>query len=830
MKSLQLLFIAFLLLTFAAQAQQMTPRPTMPAKKVAKGIKIDGVLDEAPWKEATLFKDFTEFRPTPFKAENPSNRTETFMMYNNEGIYIGGKCYEQTKDSITRELIGRDGFGNNDFFGIIFDTYNDKINGFEYFVTPLGEQMDAKVSSNNGNNGGEDFSWNAVWESKCIIEKDGWAFEIFIPFSAIRFGKSATQKWGLNFTRRRVKTGQQYTWATVDPQINGFLTQEGFWDGLVDIKPPIRLQFSPYVSYYSTIFSKTTPGEKKVVQQVNGGMDVKYGINQAFTLDMALIPDFGQVQTDNRVLNLGPFEQQYDEQRPFFTEGLELFNKGNLFYSRRIGKNPTQVNYDYTKVNANETILKDPQETKILNATKVSGRMQNGLAIGVLNAVTASQKATMQNTVNKEERKVESYPLTNYNMIVFDKTLKNNSSVSFVNTNVMRSGTQYDANVSMALFDFNDKTNTWNFGGRAGVSNLIGAGANGKTTTGYTQSVYFGKVSGNFNFNINSDLANDKYNQNDMGYATNSNYIQNGFYAAYNINKPKGWYNRLGGNINGYLNHLVKAIDPLKQGNHMFQEGFIATNFYGQAKKLWGFYNNLNNRVEENDYYEARKTGRVFKRAGRFSIYANVYSNEAKKYSFSPEFGIQFGRQFKGSINKNFGLSQKIRFNQKFSVEHGFNIELSNNQAGYGATIADSVFFTRRDRKTIVNNLNLKYSFTNKMGLTLNVRHYWSGVKAKELYLLNTQGYLDPSNRLDANTLSQNYDAFALNLVYTWQVANGSFLNIVWKDEADDFVRGVFENNYGKNLNRTFNANHTNTLSVRLIYFIDYLNLKKKKS
>jgi hypothetical protein len=828
MKSLLLLFMAFFLITFTAKAQQMTPRPTMAAKKVAKGIKIDGILDEPSWKEATLFKDFTEFRPTPFKKEAIENRTEAFMMYSNEGIYIGGKCYEQTQDSITRELIGRDGFGNNDFFGIIFDTYNDKINGFEYFVTPLGEQMDAKMSNNNGNNGGEDFSWNAVWDSKCIIEKDGWAFEIFIPFSAIRFGKSATQKWGLNLTRRRIKTGQQYTWASVDPQINGFLTQEGFWDGLVDIKPPIRLQFSPYISYYSTIFSKIKPDEKKVVQQVNGGMDVKYGINQAFTLDMALIPDFGQVQTDNRVLNLGPFEQQYDEQRPFFTEGLELFNKGNLFYSRRIGKNPTQVSYDYTNVNANETILKDPQETKILNATKVSGRMQNGLAIGVLNAVTGSQKATIQNTITKEDRKIESYPLTNYNMIVFDKTLKNNSSISFVNTNVIRNGTQYDANVSMALFDFNDKTNTWNFGGRAGVSNLIGAGAKGKTTTGYTQSVYFGKVSGNFNFNVNSELANDKYNQNDMGYATNNNYMQNGFYAAYNINKPKGWYNNIGGNINGYVSHLVKAIDPLRQGNHMFQEGFIATNIYGQAKKLWRFYSNINNRVTENDYYEARKTGRVFKRAGRLNMYMNISSNDAKKYSFSPELGLQFGRQFTGTRSTNFGLSQKLRFNQKFSVEHGINFELGKNGAGYGAIIGDSVFFTRRDRSTIVNNLNLKYSFTNKMGLTLNVRHYWSGVKAKELYLLNTKGYLDPSNRIEVNTLSQNYDAFALNLVYTWQVANGSFLNIVWKDEADDFVKGIFENSYGKNLERTFNANHTNTLSVRLIYFIDYLNLKKK--
>jgi hypothetical protein len=826
-KTLSLITI-FVLTHLFLCAQTVILKPSAEAKKVAKTIKIDGILNEASWKDAAPINNFIEFRPTAFKPESIQNKTEAFIMYNNDGIYVGGKCYEATVDSISKELVGRDGFGNNDYFGFVMDTYDDKINAFEYFVTPLGEQFDAKVTG-NGNNGGEDFSWNAVWDSKCVIEKDGWTFEIFIPFSAIRFGKGATQKWGLNFFRNREKRSQKLSWASLDPLINGSLPQEGLWTGIVDIKPPIRLQFSPYVSYYSTFFSKVAAGEKKVVQQANGGMDVKYGINQAFTLDMALIPDFGQVQTDNRVLNLSPFEQQYNEQRPFFTEGLELFSKGNLFYSRRIGKNPTQVSYDYYNVNVNEDVIKDPQETKIINATKVSGRMQNGLAIGILNAVTAPQKATIQNTINKEERKVESYPLTNYNMVVLDKTLKNNSSVSFVNTNVLRNGTQYDANVSMVLADFYDKKNTWNIGGKAGVSNLIGAGANGKTISGYTQSIYFGKISGKFNFNINSDLQNATYNQNDMGYATNNNYIQNGFYAGYNINKPKAWYNRLGGNINGYISKLVKALDPLKQGNHMFQEGFIAMNFFGETKKLWGFYSNLNTRVTENDYYESRREGRVFKRAPRTSFYASIYSNSAKKYSFGPEFGFAKGTQFKGTYGTNIGFYQKIRFNQKFSIEHNFGVEKSHNQAGYGRTINDSIFFTRRERNTIVNNFNFKYSFTNKMGLTLNVRHYWSGVNAQQIYLLNTKGYLDANNRFEPTTLNQNYNALAVNMVYTWQVANGSFLNIVWQDEANEFKRPDYENSYSKNVDRTFKSNQTNTLSVRFIYFIDYLNLKKKK-
>jgi hypothetical protein len=829
MKSFMLLFIA-LSIGFFAHAQQMTERPKVEAKKVAKGIKIDGKLDETSWKEATLLSNLIEFRPTPFKPEANTNRTETFVMYNNEGIYFGGKCYEQTIDSITRELVGRDGFGNNDFIGISFDTYNDKQNGFEYFLTPLAEQFDAKISVGNNENGGEDFSWNAVWEGKCVVEKDGWNFEMFIPFSAIRFGKGKMQNWGINVFRRRIKTGQTFAWASINPLINGSLTQEGFWNGITDIKPPLRLQFSPYVSYYATTFSKVQPGEKKVVQQFNGGMDVKYGINQAFTLDMALIPDFGQVQTDNRVLNLSPFEQQFSEQRPFFTEGTELFNKGNLLYTRRIGKNPNQVNYNYDNSNTYEEIIKDPQETKIINATKVSGRMQNGLAIGILNAITAKQHAIIQNTITKEERKVQSFPTTNYNMIVLDKTLKNNSSISFVNTNVLRGGSDYDANVSMALADFNDKTNTWNIGGKAGVSNLIGAGPNDKTISGYTQSIYFGKTSGKLNFNMYSDYTDKKFNKNDMGYLSNNNSFENGFYVGYNINKPKGWYNRIGGNINGYWSSLASAIDPLKQKGHMFQENFIAANLFGQTKSLWNFNANINNRMESNDYYEARKTGRVFKRGGRTSFFARINSNQAKKYFFAFSLNYRKGRQFSSTHGGYIDLTQKIRFNQKFSIEHNINFDNIIDQAGFGKIDTTGIWFTRRNTNTLENSLNLKYSFTNKMGLTLFVRHYWSGVDPKQLYLLNTKGYLDETNtnKPDINTLKRNTNFFNVNMVYTWQVANGSFLNIAWQDESAEGSSN-YEAGYFKNLDRIFQLNHANTFSVKLVYFIDYLHLKKRK-
>jgi hypothetical protein len=806
----------------------MTERPKSRAIKTDAVIKIDGLLNDSVWQTTNVLTDFTELRPTPFKKEALANRTETYLLYSNEGIYFAGHCYENTSDSLTKELIGRDGFGNNDFVALIFDTYNDQINGFEYFVTPLGEQMDAKVTSN-----GEDFSWNAVWQSAAKVHDKGWDFEMFIPYAAIRFGKAEEQKWGLNISRMRIRTGQQTFWASIHPNINGFLTQEGYWEGIKDIKPPMRLQISPYISFYSTVFSKVNPGEKKVVNQVNGGMDLKYGINQAFTLDMTLIPDFGQVQTDNRVLNLGPFEQQYNEQRPFFTEGLELFSKGDLFYSRRIGKNPYQASYNYLNVNNEEEIIKDPQETKVLNASKISGRMQSGLAIGALNALTNTQRATIKNTSTNETYQVQNYPLTNYNMLVLDQTLKNNSSVSFVNTNVWRSGKQYDANVAMGLFNLFDKSNTWNFGGKAGVSSLIGALENNGTQNGYIHSFYFGKQSGRFNFNIFNDLTNDRYSQNDMGYATNNNFNNTGFYAGYNWIEPKSFYNNLGGNINGYTSYLVKAVDPLRQKNHMYQERFLAVNFYGQTKKLWNFYTNMNVRDDQNDYYEARTTGRLFVRKGRFNNYYSINSNRAKKYSIGIGAGYQVGTQFSTTRSMSADINQKIRFNQKFSIEHSLTLDKAFSQAGYGKrivteNIADSIFFTRRNRTFVENNFNIKYSFTNKMWINLFVRHYWSGVHVKDVYLLEANGTLSQTDRIESNSLNQNFNTFAYNLTYTYQVANGSFLTIVWKDEAEDFNRGEYIKDYYTNLDRTFSAVQTNSVSVRFIYFIDYFTTVNK--
>jgi len=809
--SLQLLFFSTVAFT------QSKPPLELPAYKTTKPIKIDGLLNDEAWKDAPVMKDMTEFRRNPGAKERFATRTIAYLMYNETGIYFGTYCYENSKDSIAKELSGRDGFGTNDYVGLTLDTYYDKLNGFEYFVTPLNEQWDAKMSPPSPNSESEDFSWNAVWESNVAIHNDGWSLEMFIPFSAIRFGNKDVQDWGLNITRRRRTSEEQYTWNPIDPRVNGFLTQEAVWKGLSIGKPPIRLQFSPYFSSYINHFPSPDPVVKSWSSSVNGGMDVKFGINQAFTLDMTLIPDFGQVQSDNQQLNLSPFEIKYAENRPFFTEGTELFGKGNLFYSRRIGGFPVNYITVQDQLQPNEHIVKNPVETKLINATKISGRTQKGLGVGFFNALSNPQYAIVEDD-SYRQRKIETNPLTNYNILVLNQSLKNNSSISLINTNVWRSGKTYDANVTAALFDFNDKKNRWNYGGEIASSNIFNTGQNEKTITGFSSKLYFGKSSGRFTFIINQSLSNAKYNSRDMGYFTFNNFLDHSMYMGYNWLKPTNWYNKLFLNFNSFYS---RQLDPSR-----YRSAAVNVNANTQLKNLWNAGAMVGYEPEYNDFNEPRVEGRFFR--GWKSAYGNLWveSNDAKKYKANINL-FYLNRSLFNGFMYEFEFFHRYRFNDKFSIAHELGIEPQVNNIGFASIDGNDIIFGRRDRNEIENVLNFKYNFNAKSGINTRVRHYWSKVNYKQFYTLQNNGSLLPNFTYGQNE-NKNVNFFNIDFVYTWQFAPGSFLNLVWKNSIMEF-RDEVEKNYFHNIGNTLKEDQNNNLSLKIIYYLDYLDLKKWK-
>ncbi|MFL5789662.1 MAG: DUF5916 domain-containing protein, partial [Flavisolibacter sp.] len=761
----------FLLFCFSLPAisflHAQSPRKQLPAIRTNANFKIDGDLSEAPWSETIPAKDFIELRPNNGRPERYENRTEIYILYDNTSVYIGGYCHEEKVDSVSKELAGRDGIGVSDYVGVALDTYNDKINAVGFYTTPYGEQYDAKYSvSTNSNNGGEDATWNAVWQSAAKMQHDGWTFEIKIPYSALRFNNKENQTWGLNIIRFRSKAGQQLSWNPINTLVNGFINQEGEWVGIQRIAPPVRLSLTPYFSAYLNHYPYHNPAINDFSSSINGGMDVKYGINESFTLDMTLVPDFGQVQSDNKVLNLSPFEVKYNENRSFFTEGTELFNKGNLFYSRRIGGTP--LHYSDLIYDTSEHIIRNPTATKLINATKISGRTSKGLGIGFFNAVTNTTFAIVADNSGKT-RRIETDPLSNYNIIVLDQNLKNNSSVSLINTSVIRTGKDYSADVAAALFNLNDKKNMYNINGKFAVSNLFYF--KGPNTSGYSHRIDMGKTSGHFNFELSQDLADDKYNPNDMGILFNNNYLNHYAYFGFHWNKPGSWYNRLNYNNNFNYNRLFTP-SSFENFNYNF-------NVNGQFKNLMFFLLYFTYTTPGNDFFEPHETGRVYQSPASFLINAFVNSNQAKKYSYS--LGLYFGKTylFKGRYY-DINFNNLYRFSDKFSLDQSTDINPLIDNVGFADIQKNDVLFARRNRLTVENILHAKYNFNNKSGVTFRARHYWSKVPYNRFANVTTTGdyaYTTSFTKADENVNYFNIDAF-----FTWDFKLGCRIILGYKN------------------------------------------------
>ncbi len=794
-----------LLICAFCKAQDITKQKHLAAKRTLESPKIDGVLDDACWKDVPLATDFFQIRPHPGKVEAADRRTEMKVLYDDVAIYVYARMYD-SPDSVSHELVSRDNIGNADFISIIVDPFYDKMNGNGFFVTAAGVQFDAKYSQV----GNEDENWNAVWESAVKIDDKGWTCEMKIPYSALRFSGKDVQNWGLNFSRRIQRSNTQTFWNFVDPKVNGFINQEGLWTGIKDIKPPLRLSFSPYLSAYVNHYPINQPGVKNTTSRFNGGMDVKYGINNSFTLDMTLVPDFGQVQSDNRILNLTPFEVKFNENRQFFTEGTELFNKGDLFYSKRIGSIPAYYNYSGV---GNDKVVKDQTEAKVLNATKISGRTAKGLGIGIFNAITNSMETEVEDAQGNL-RMVETQPLTNYNILVFDQSLKNNSSATFINTNVLRQGSAYDANVSALLFNLNNKSNKYFVNGGAKMSYLRGE----ESSTGYSYTLRFGKQSGNFTWSYNQVYADNKFDPSDMGFFTNNNFLDQRIGVGYNIYKPSKWYNQFESWLN--LNYSRRAIPAAYQ-----KIGFNG-GYWVQFKNQWSAELDVSWDRKSNDFYEARN-GQVYHAPENYGVSLYINPNRAKAYNFGGNIRFFEQQLFKGKMY-NFYFFQNLRLNDKVAFGLDLNFNPNYNYLNWVTAQGNQAIFSRYDRRTVENSFDAKYTFTNLMGITVVLRHYWSDRRNKEFYLLKPDGSLTDYQGAPLTGMDRNYNVFNIDLIYTWQFAPGSTLSLSYKDAAETYDT-FYTQRYNKNLSGILNAPQNNSLSVKVLYYVDYLDLKKKR-
>src|SRR5689334_2752396 len=316
-------------------ALSLPPEKANPVKAVLfnKPPVIDGKLDDEVWKTATVLKDFYQVQP----GDNliPPNRTEVMLGYDSRFLYIAFHCYDDPS-KVRANIPKRDQIWDDDYVGILFDTFNDQRRAYEFDFNPLGVQADGIWTEGQG----EDFSLDLVMESKGILTEDGYTVEIAIPFKSLRYVAGKDKLWGIHFWRRTKRLNNSLDmWMPMDRDKSSWLAQEGHLTGLEGISTERTLELIPSLTVSETGKRKTplpfsalagTPDPGRFVNEpvkLDPGLTGKYTLTPTVTLDFTLNPDFAQVESDQLVVTANQrFPIFFEEKRPFFLEGIDIFN------------------------------------------------------------------------------------------------------------------------------------------------------------------------------------------------------------------------------------------------------------------------------------------------------------------------------------------------------------------------------------------------------------------------------------------------------------------------------------------------------------------------
>ena len=786
-------------------------RKSFSAARTSNPPKIDGVLFDTVWAKAEPATGFFQYEPHNDRAA--SFETQVRVLYDDKAIYISAMLSDPSPDSILTELGLRDSGDqlNADRFWVDINPFNDGINGFRFQVSASGVQTDINMSG-TGSSGGYsrgDRNWDAVWISAVSLKDNGWAVEMEIPYAALRFPREDVHEWGINFWREIRRTRETSSWNFVNRRIGDPLASMGVMNGLYGIKPPLRLAFFPYVSGYM----EKNGGEQGWANTFNGGMDVKLGISPAFTMDMTLVPDFGQVQSDALVLNLTPYEVKYDENRQFFTEGTELFSKADLFYSRRIGTRPRNYAKARKELQEQEIVLDNPLETRMINATKLSGRTRSGLGIGIFNAMTEHSEAILKDTITGNTREIITQPFTNYNLLVVDQSLKNHSSISLVNTNVAGSEEGYTANVTGTEFRLLNHSNMYRISGAAAISQQYYRNDNNQFGHKYTLNA--GKVGGTWQYNYTRSAVSDTYDQNDMGFLRRNNHLINEGSLSHNIFTP---FWRIWNMANSINIEYTQLYEPKTFTD--FVLGFSHRTMFDT--RLFIMTRANYHPVGQRDYFEPRTPGRFYETDETYNVYLS-YSTDYRKRVYV-DGSLFYERMFSEYDQDGFSIDFRptFRVSDQFNLSAGLNYTEKNNDIGYVKQVrADSVFFGMRQSPTLINTLRSTYIFTNTLSLDFVLRHYWSrAIYSGDYFFLNYNGRLSPTDYIpDISDI--NYNAFTIDMKLTWNFAPGSQLTAVWKNTIDS-NQYTLPTSYADNLNQALQQPQINSFSIKILYYLDY--------
>jgi len=690
-------------------------RPTRPLPVVARAAPatgaapvIDGRMDEAAWMDIPVITGFTQVLPVD--GATPSERTEVRVTYDVDALYVVARMSDGEPAAIARRLGRRDSETSSDVFTVSIDSYHDHRTAFEFSVNAAGVRSDA-LASNDESHG--DSSWDPVWEAAVSTDSLGWIAEMKIPFSQLRFSRETEQTWGINFTRLLFRKNETVRWGWARNTERGYASLFGHLEGLRNIPQPKRLEALPYTvasADFDQSADRSSPFNDGSVASTGFGVDLKYGVTSNLTLDATFNPDFGQVEVDPAVVNLTDFETYFEERRPFFVEGANLFQFSggggafapSLFYSRRIGRSPS--------VHASEPggYADNPSATSILGATKLSGKL-GSWSLGFIDAVTSREQARIQAADGARTlRPVE--PRANYGVASLRRDFRDgNTGIGVLATAVNRDlgdpvfdGLRRDAYAGGMNFFHRWGTRQWIVSGNLAGSRVAGRpeamtaaqrssaryyqrpdqdyvalDPTATSLSGWSSALSFGKEAGSFRMGTDFFATSPGFEINDAGFGTESDDIFHGIWLSQRWLDPGKVFRRF--NLNA-----TWAQSWNFGGVNTGRSAYFGLS--GQLLNYWSFSvgSNLNLRTLS-DY--TTRGGPLMTRPRQWSVNWNVSSDSRKTVSGSAH-GSWSGNE-EGGWGVHAGPFLTLRPSGALSFEAGFCWDVSQSLGFYVTQLAD---------------------------------------------------------------------------------------------------------------------------------------------
>ncbi len=808
------------------------PRKKISAVRITQyPPQIDGKLNDPAWDKAVFASGFVQKEPVEGAA--PTERTEVGILYDNHAIYVAARMYSDNPGEIPLYLNRRDNHGKTEQFAISLDTYHDRRTAYGFGVTASGVRFDRYYPKDVEWN--KDYSFDPVWDAAASVDSLGWTAEMRIPFSQLRFNDEHEQVWGINLNRWIPSRFEDDYWIVVPKDSTGWASRFGELVGIEGINPSRRLEVLPYFALNSHLtddYAEDDPFHDGSDFSTNIGGDLKMGLGPNLTLEATINPDFGQVEADPAVVNLSAYETIFSEKRPFFIEGNQLLSSSVGFYSRRIGAPPHgSASGDYVDM---------PNNTTILGAAKMSGRLSSGLSIAALAAATEREYASTYDTTTGVKSKVEVEPAAFFGVAKLQQEFgEARSTIGWLITGVARDISHEDplasqlrdkALTSAVDYNLRFRGGDYSLSGLLGVSHISGSKqamlSTQKSSVHYYQRPDADHVTldssrtslSGFGFSVNLSRNSGKHwlwnggftaespglDLNDAGVLQSADDIGATYRVTYRENTPGSlfyrydidFYTESGWNFGGVRQYTYGGINPAFTWNN-YWETYLDLGYGLRA-------------VSDDWTRGGPLMGKP--RGGWLGIGIHNSFSADRRYGFDYENSWDefdgYHHEFELSFSSRIGEALEISINPEYYFSENSRQYVATLDNGSPSTYGKRYIFARIDRNELSAQFRINYFFTPDLSLEIYAQPFASSgdyfdygelpaprSRDMRIYgedgttIIRTNGLYTVTDGNETFTVPDrdfSYLSFRSNIVLRWEFKPGSTLYLVWQQNRDE--------------------------------------------